>query len=115
MITYSLKNPLFPLGRLLVAPELETLGINTPRLLRRHQSGDFGCIDLKDANQNLKAIDANDDILSQYHIMAAEKNIMICIMTVADRSYTVVFILDETKLEFLEDQDVNNNHDPGCS
>jgi hypothetical protein len=46
--------------------------------------------------------------------MAAEKNIMVCIMTVADRSYTVVFILDKTKLEFLENQDVNNNHDPEC-
>lgn len=40
---------------------------------------------------------------------------MICVMTVADRSYTVVFILDKTKLEFLGDQVVNNNHDPECS
>jgi hypothetical protein len=113
-MTYSLKNPLFPLGRLLVAPELEFLGVDIARLLRNHQTGDFGCVDQYDANQNLKAIDDNDDILSQYHIMAAEKNIMVCIMTVADRSYTVVFILDKTKLEFLENQDVNNNHDPEC-
>lgn len=110
-MTYSLKNPLFPLGRLLVAPELEFLGVDITRLLRNHQTGDFGCVDQYDIDQNLKAIDANDEIISQYHIMAAEKNILICVMTEADRSYTVAFILDNTELEYL---DSGNNPDLEC-
>ena len=96
MMAYSLKNSLFPLGRLLVAPELEFMGVDIARLLRNHQTGDFGCVDQYDIDQNLKAIDANDEIISQYRIIAAEKNILICVMTEADRSCTVAFILDKT-------------------
>ena len=68
-MTYSLKNPLFPLGRILIAPEIEFLGIDIARLLRNHQTGDFGCIDEYDVEQNHQAIECGDGILSQYRVI----------------------------------------------
>ena len=112
MMTYSLKKPLFALGRIMIAPEIEALGIDTPLLLRRHQTGDFGCIAEFDLEQNHHAIECGDGILSQYRIIIEKKQILICVMTEADRSYTVVFILDEMKPESPE---AGNNQDPECS
>jgi hypothetical protein len=73
--------------------------VETPRLLHRHQSGDFGCVDPYDVAQNLEAIESGEGILTQYHVMAGEKEILICVMTEADRSFTVVFVPDKTKLD----------------
>jgi hypothetical protein len=102
VLGYIIRKPLFPLGKLLIAPEIIALDIDTISLLRRHQSGDSGCVDQYDIDQNHHAIECGDGILSQYHVMIGENKILICVMTEADRSYTVVFILDETKLESPE-------------
>jgi hypothetical protein len=115
MMTYSLKNPLFPLGRILIAPEIEFLGIDIARLLRNHQTGDFGCIDEFDVEQNHQAIECGDGILSQYRVIIERKQILICVMTEADRSYTVVFILNKKKLGSPELPENGDKHDPEVS
>jgi len=112
MMTYSLKKPLFALGRIMIAPEIETLGIDTPLLLRQHQTGDFGCIDEYDADQNHQAIECGDGILSQYRIIIERKQILIGVMTEADRSYTVVFVLNKKKLESQESPEDGDNQEP---
>ena len=95
MMTYSLKNPLFPLGRILIAPEIEFLAIDIARLLRNHQTGDFGCVDEYDVEQNHHAIECGDGILSQYQVGVGNQKILICVMTESDRSYTVAFVMDK--------------------
>ncbi len=113
MMTYSLNEQLFPLGRILIAQEIECLGIDIPRLLRRHQSGDFGCVDPYDVDQNLKAIKFGDGIVSQYDVMVREMTITICVMTEMDFSYTVVFVLDIGKLESPEAPENGDNLESG--
>ena len=112
MFCYITKQSLFPLGTILIAPEIEHLGIKVQRLLRRHESGDFGCVDHYDSNQNLKAIESGEGIVSQYDVMVGETTIMICVMTETDRSYTVIFVLDKEKLKFLNDPENGNNQEP---
>lgn len=109
MMTYSLKEQLFPLGRILIAPEIESLEIDILRLLRRHQSGDFGCVDPYDADQNLKGIKSGEGVVSQYGVMVGEMTITICIMTETDRSSTVIFVLDKEKLESPEAPENGDN------
>lgn len=109
---YSHTERLFPLGRVLIAPQIESLGIDIPRLLRRHQSGDFGCVDPYDADQNLKAIESGEGIVSQYDVMVGKTAIMICVMTETDRSYTVIFVLDKEKIKFLDFPENGNNQEP---
>lgn len=111
-MTYSLKELLFPLGRVLIAPEIESLGIDIPRLLRRHQSGDFGCVDPYDSDQNLKAIKSGEGIVSQYSVIVGEMTVMICVMTETDRSYTVIFVLDTEKPRFPDGPENGNNLEP---
>jgi hypothetical protein len=112
MMTYSLKKPLFALGRILIAPEIETLGIDILRLLRRHQTGDFGDISEYDIQQNHQAIECGDGILSQYRVIIERKQILIGVMTEADRSFTVVFVLHKKKLESPELPENGNNQEP---
>jgi hypothetical protein len=112
MMTYSHKEQLFPLGRILIAPETESLGIDIPRLLRRHQSGDFGCVDQHDADQNLKAIKSGEEIVSKYDVIVGEITIMICVMTETALSYTVIFVLNKEKLKFLNDPEIGNHQEP---
>lgn len=113
MMTYLHKEQLFPLGIILIAPETESLGIDIPRLLRRHQSGDFGCVDQHDADQNLKAIKSGEEIVSKYNVIVGEITIMICVMTdKTARPYTVIFVLDKEKLKFLNAPEIGNNQEP---
>jgi hypothetical protein len=45
--------------------------------------------------------------------MDGEKKILICIMTEGDRSYTVLFIVDQKKLASPESPENGNNQSPG--
>jgi hypothetical protein len=50
-----------------------------------------------DAKANRRAVEAGDAIISQYRVMMADGGLRThCIMTETGRTYTVVFILDET-------------------
>lgn len=110
MMTYSIKSSLFPLGKILIAPEIKFLGIDIARLLRNHQTGDFGCVDQYDVEQNHHAIECGEGILSQYHVEVGEQKILICIMSEADRSFTVAFVMD--KLESPEAPENGDKHEP---
>jgi hypothetical protein len=112
VLGYTIKKPLFQIGRLLIAPEIIDLGVEPQSLLRRHQHGDFGCVDPYDIDQNLHAIEYGEEILSQYHVMVGEKKILICLMTEADRSYTVAFIQDKRKIESPETPENGDNQEP---
>lgn len=112
MFSCITKQSLFSLGTILIAPEIEHFGIEVQRLLRRHQSGDFGCVDPYDSNQNLKAIESGGGIVSQYEVMVGETTIMIRVMTEGNRSYTVIFVMDKEKLKFLNDPENGNNQEP---
>jgi hypothetical protein len=109
---FFIKKPLFPLGKLLIAEAVHALDYDINRLLKRHQSGDFGCVDQYDIVQNLQAIECGDAILSQYHVMVGEKKILICVMTEGDRSCTVLFIVDQKKLKSPEAPENGNNQSP---
>lgn len=111
-MTYSIKSPLFPLGKILIAPEIEFLGIDIARLLRNHQTGDFGVVDQYDVVQNHHAIECGDGVLSQYHVGVGEQKILICVMTEADRSFTVAFVMDKRKLESPEGPENGDNQEP---
>ncbi len=56
--------------------------------LRRHQSQDFGDLDIDDLNANLAALINGDRILSAYNFTYAD--IKIWIITEADRSITTI-------------------------
>ena len=109
---YFIKKPLFPLGKLLIAEAVNALDYDIHRLLKRHQSGDFGCIDEYDVDHNHHAIECAEAILSQYHVMVGEKKILICIMTESDRSYTVAFVMDQKKLKSPDAPENGNNQSP---
>ena len=109
---FFIKKPLFPLGKIWIAEAVNALDYDIHRLLNRHQSGDFGCIDEYDVDQNHQAIECAEAILSQYHVMVGEKKILICIMTESDRSYTVAFDVDQKKLKSPEAPDNDNNQSP---
>jgi len=109
---FFIKKPLFPLGKLLIAEVVNALDHDIHRLLKRHQSGDFGCIDEYDVDHNHHAIECAEAILSQYHVMVGEKKILICIMTESDRSYTVAFVVDQKKLKSPEAPENGNNQPP---
>jgi hypothetical protein len=106
---FFIKKPLFPLGKILIAEAVNALDYDIHRLLKRHQSGDFGCVDPYDVDHNLQAIECGDAILSQYHVMVGEKKILICVMTEGDRSYTVLFIVDQKKLKSPDAPKNDNN------
>jgi hypothetical protein len=110
---FFIKKPLFPLGKLLIAEAVNALDYDINRLIKRHQSGDFGCVDQYDIDQNQQAIECGGGILSQYQVMVGEKKILICIMTEGDRSYTVLFIVDQKKLASPESPENGNNQSPG--
>lgn len=112
MMTYSIKKPLFHLGKILIAPEIEFLGIDIARLLHNHQTGDFGCVDQYDVEQNHQAIECGDGILSQYHVGVGNQKLLICIMTEADRSFTVAFVLHKMNLESPEPPENGDNQEP---
>lgn len=109
MVTYFLKTPRFPLGRILIAPEIEFLGIDIVRLLRNHQTGDFGCVDQYNVEQNHHAIKSGGGVLSQFHVGIGKQKFLICVMTEADRSYTVAFVVDKRKLESPESPENGDN------
>lgn len=96
---YSNIEPLFPLGEILASPGAIRLGIDLNRLLRRHQSGDWGDICPEDIAANKQALSNGEAILSQYPVTTAVGSTSIVIvMSEDDRSHTVVLLAGEPAL-----------------
>ena len=88
--------PLFAPGDLLVSPEVLNSAINYQRLLRRHLSGDWGEICNYDKEENRRALEADEAVISQYCVnQSGGDSAILCIMTEARRIHTVVFFLTD--------------------
>ena len=84
---YSNIEPLFPLGEILTSPGVIGLGIDINRLLRLHQSGDWGDICPEDIEANEQALTNGEAILSQYPVTTSSGIASIVIvMSEDDRS-----------------------------
>lgn len=66
--------PLFDLGEVRATPGvLEVIDDRTAaELIRRHASGDFGCVDEEDQQTNREAVESGERILSAYPIDPAK-------------------------------------------
>lgn len=90
------RKPLFEPGKLLVSPGVLDSAIEYRRYLRRHLLGDWGDVSEYDKQQNRRALETNDAVLSQYCItLSGGDTTNLVIMTEAGRTHTVIFLLDE--------------------
>lgn len=88
------RQPLFETGPLLVSPGVLDSTLDYRRYLRRHVSGDWGDICEYDNNENRRALQSNDAVISQYKVnLCGSESAILCIMTEAKRIHTVVFFL----------------------
>jgi hypothetical protein len=89
----STQQARFSLGRVVATPgALEALaeaGQSAIEFIRRHQSGDWGCLSDEDKRENEFSVDKELRIFSAYHTAKGEK---IWIITEADRSVTTVLL-----------------------
>jgi hypothetical protein len=97
----DLPRPLFSLGRILVTPAaheaVERAGATIDELVERHVSGDWGDVDVDDANANAEAVSTGARILSAY---ALPKGGRVWVMTEAigrnrERRATTVLLPNE--------------------
>lgn len=84
----------FPLGRLFSTPGvLELLGASEmQKMIRRHESGDWGDCDDEDWQSNENALQCGARIFSVYHAATGEK---VWVITEADRASTTVLLPSE--------------------
>lgn len=83
-------------GELLVSPGVIDSGIDYQHLLRRHLSGDWGDVSAYDKQENRRALETNDALLSQYCVaLPGGDTTNLVIMTEAGSTHTIIFLLDE--------------------
>jgi uncharacterized phage-associated protein len=89
-------NARFSLGQVYATPgALEALsknGQNEIEFLRRHQSGDWGCLSDEDKRENEFSVDKQLRIFSAYRLKDSTK---IWIITEADKSATTILLPKE--------------------
>ena len=89
--------PLFEPGKLLISPGVLDSALDYNRFLRRHLSGDWGDVCEYDRMDNLRAMEADEAILSQYCVtLSGGESAILCIMTEQRRIHTVVLFINET-------------------
>ena len=85
---------LFSLGSVVATPAalrlIEQHGASVPKLLNRHQTGDWQELCAEDRNMNWQAAFANERILSVFNIGDADHPAKIYVLTEWDRSVTTV-------------------------
>jgi len=93
--TATLVPSRFPLGRVLATPGalglLDRCGISPVVLLRRHQCGDWGELDIEDRQANAQALALGARLLSAYPVGSDR----LWIITEADRSATTLLLPEE--------------------
>ncbi len=86
----------FPLGRMVATPgALEALaktGQDAFEFIRRHETGDWGCVCDEDKQENEFSVDKDLRIFSAYRLKDETK---IWVITEADRSATTVLLPSE--------------------
>lgn len=95
-MAYYLIKPLFPLGAIAFSAGAGSLGIDLSRFIRRHMSGDWGDVSDYDVQMNQAALTTAGAVLSQYQVKDAGGTFRsLSIMTEADRSVTIVWLISE--------------------
>jgi len=88
---------LFPLGRKIVSKNglavLGEAGVNPNRLFKRHAEGDWGVIESKSWYLNRMAVDSGYGCVASAYAVLGE--IRVAILTLADRSNTLMALSDE--------------------
>ena len=96
-----MADQLFPLGRITMTTNLqgqiqeanpEGWEAELQDLIRRHVSGDWGCLDDEDKRENQISLERGSRIFSAYN---ASENIRVWVITEADRSCTTVLLPDD--------------------
>lgn len=94
----DIKQPLFPLGRVLATPgalELfDRLGYDGLSLLMCHHNGNWGDVDPEDWAANDVAVEGATRILSAYNL-STDSTDRVWIITEADRSITTILLPEE--------------------
>jgi hypothetical protein len=92
----STQQARFQLGRIVATPgALEALaeaGQSAIEFLRRHQSGDWGCVPDEDKRENEFSVDKELRIFSAYH---TARGVKLWLITEADRSVTTLLLPSE--------------------
>nr|WP_061542237.1 hypothetical protein [Collimonas fungivorans] len=93
----QIGEPLFALGEIVATRSavdlLDRLGINGSIYVRRHQCGDWGVVCAEDAEENARAVNNGNRILSEYRLGARRERLWI--ITEHDRSVTTLLLPDE--------------------
>jgi hypothetical protein len=102
--TVTERRPLFPLGRVLCTPGVQALMEERPNLanelLRRHHTGDWGCVCADDAKSNDQSLKDGSRLLSAYIIDSplsgsGSEGVKVWIITEWDRSATTLLLPSE--------------------
>lgn len=87
--------PLFALGQTLTTPGalvvMQGMGISPVSLLSRHQSGDWGNLDVEDKRENDLAVNEGLRVFSSYSF----GSVKLWVITEADRSATTILLPEE--------------------
>ncbi|CAN7160920.1 hypothetical protein LJR022_000147 [Paraburkholderia hospita] len=88
--------PLFPLGQTVATPGaldlMRRTGVTPLQLLRRHQRGDWGCLEADDRAANNRAVVEGTRILSAYELGTGKEKIWV--ITEWDRTVTTILLPD---------------------
>ena len=103
-----MQNFLFPLGRIMITPEVEALDIEVSCFLVRHRSGDFGISDEYSDILNQQAIESGNEVASQYRVAVGDGTGFLSIVTESDRSFTIVFLTNQAFLKTSSAPDHGN-------
>jgi len=91
----AVARPLFSLGLIVstsgAADLLQSAAVDPAKLLRRHETGDWGDLDDEDCQTNLDAIESGHRVLSCYSIQGRR----LYVITEADRSSTCILLASE--------------------
>lgn len=105
---YYFQKSLFPLGRIMITPEVEALDIDVSCFLVRHRSGDFGISDEYSDILNQEAIESGAEVASQYPVTVGDGMGYLSIVTESDRSFTIVFLTNQALLKTSSAPDHGN-------
>lgn len=87
------KAPLFPLGQLTATPgaidAFAATGQTATEFLRRHQCGDYGCVNDDDKRANDAAVRCGERVFSAYLLSDGTK---VWLITEADRSSSTILL-----------------------
>jgi hypothetical protein len=93
----QLPEPRFLLGQTYTSLGVAHLGVNVLQYYRRHQSGDWGNVSVKQKQANENALISGGSLLSQFKIETPDGKIhSVYVFTEKDRARTVILLTSES-------------------